>query len=92
MPTPPRPGPGEVFEEDLSGGAGGSNGVVSPVMVRQVQTWLNALRYKAGTPDGKLGAQTVQAVKAYQKSRGLAVDGNITEQLRDRLHREIQKK
>lgn len=69
----------------------GTNGVVSPVMIRQVQTWLNTLRFKAGPPDGRMGAQTVQAVKAYQKSRGLVIDGNITEALRDRLHREVQK-
>ena len=81
-----------MVEENLASGPKESNGVVSPVMIRQVQVWLNTLRYKAGTPDGKMSAQTVQAVKAYQKSRGMTVDGKITEVLREGLYREIQKK
>ena len=38
---------------------------------------LNTLGYRTGGLDGVLGAQTTNAVKNYQRSRGLIVDGII---------------
>ena len=38
---------------------------------------LNTLGYRTGGLDGVFGQQTYNAVKAYQKSVGLAVDGII---------------
>ena len=92
-PTPPpsQPAlqPGEVKEESLSGSAqpsvNASASGVSPIMIRQVQHRLNALNFKVGTPDGKLGGQTVKALKAYQKSRGMVPDGKLTEEVYLRL-------
>lgn len=80
--------PGAVVEEDL-GGQGQGSSAVSPVVVRQVQGWLNALRFDAGPPDGKISNRTTEAVRKYQKQKGLPVDGKITEALRDRLRNEM---
>lgn len=38
---------------------------------------LNTLGYRTGGLDGIFGSQTQNAVKAYQRSRGLAVDGIV---------------
>jgi len=84
--TPPKSAP--VIEEDL-GGNGQGSGSASPVVVRQVQGWLNALRFDAGPADGKVSPRTTEAVRKYQKQRGLPVDGKITEALRDRLRGEV---
>jgi hypothetical protein len=78
----------KVTEEDLDGGVNGLE-IASPVMVRQVQSWLHALHFNAGAADGRLGRRTAEAVRQYQKQRGLPVDGKITEALRDRLRSEV---
>lgn len=41
------------------------------------QDGLNTLGYRTGGLDGVYGAQTVDAVKRYQASRGLAADGIV---------------
>ena len=89
-PSEPALAPGEMKEESLSmpaepSPADPSTAVVSPIMIRQVQHRLNALNFKAGAPDGKMGAQTVRALKSYQKSRGLTPDGKVTEEVCRRL-------
>lgn len=43
-----------------------------------VQTQLNALGYAAGIADGYAGAQTVEAIKAFQTAEKLAIDGKMT--------------
>ena len=40
-----------------------------------LQRGLAAAGYDAGTPDGVIGARTVAAIEAFQRDRGLAVDG-----------------
>jgi len=51
----------------------------SPMMtgedVRELQSMLAALGYNPGTIDGKFGAQTERAVRAFQSARALKVDG-----------------
>lgn len=42
-----------------------------------IQAQLNALGYSVGSPDGDFGEMTVNAVKAFQRDRGLDVDGVI---------------
>ncbi len=43
--------------------------------VSQLQEALVQLGYLSGKPDGKYGAKTEEAVKAFQKANGLKVDG-----------------
>lgn len=45
--------------------------------VRVLQWLLNENGYNAGTVDGIFGANTQKAVKAFQKARGLEVDGVV---------------
>lgn len=43
--------------------------------VKTLQRLLNALGYDCGTVDGIWGSKTLAAVKAFQKAKGLTVDG-----------------
>lgn len=44
-------------------------------LVRDIQTELNNHGYNAGKPDGLYGPGTRKAIEAYQRDKGLAVDG-----------------
>jgi hypothetical protein len=44
-------------------------------LVRDIQTALNEHGYNTGKPDGLYGKGTRKAISAYQKDKGLAVDG-----------------
>jgi cell wall-associated NlpC family hydrolase len=44
--------------------------------VRLIQRDLNGLAYRAGSVDGRYGAQTTAAVRSFQHDNGLAVDGD----------------
>ena len=45
--------------------------------VKALQILLNGLGYNCGTPDGSFGAKTDAAVRAFQKAKGLTVDGSV---------------
>lgn len=47
----------------------------SSYYVRLLQTTLNTLGYNCGTADGICGTNTQNAIKSFQRSEGLAVDG-----------------
>lgn len=49
--------------------------------VLAVQQTLAAQGFDPGTPDGRMGAQTRSAIRAFQKSRGLRVTGQIDDAL-----------
>ncbi|WP_320200980.1 peptidoglycan-binding protein [Agrobacterium sp. rho-13.3] len=49
--------------------------------IRNIQAILNNNGFKAGEPDGKLGRNTVTAIKDFQKSIGQNPDGRITDEL-----------
>jgi localization factor PodJL len=49
--------------------------------IRNVQAILIKLGYDPGTPDGIVGAQTTQAIRAFQKNAGLTETGKIDEPL-----------
>ncbi len=49
--------------------------------IRNIQAILNKNGFDAGQPDGKLGKNTVTAIKDFQKSIGQAPDGRITNEL-----------
>lgn len=57
----------------------GSKSVSKPstpdVTVLAIQRHLNELGYNAGKPDGFFGSKTRSAIEAYQRDKGLAVDG-----------------
>jgi Putative peptidoglycan-binding domain-containing protein len=45
--------------------------------VRKLQERLHALKFPCGSVDGDFGPRTLEAVKAFQASRGLFVDGEV---------------
>ncbi|RRD43751.1 peptidoglycan-binding protein [Comamonadaceae bacterium OH3737_COT-264] len=47
------------------------------VSVRSAQQMLNDMGYDAGSPDGKMGQRTVNALRAFQRDNGLAVTGRL---------------
>ncbi len=49
--------------------------------VQIVQKALNEAGFDCGTPDGKAGSKTQEALKAYQMSKGINVNGVITDEL-----------
>jgi len=54
-------------------------------MVAAVQRGLAGLGYDPGPADGILGARTRAAIRAFQKSVGLPVDGRLSKRLMDSL-------
>jgi peptidoglycan hydrolase-like protein with peptidoglycan-binding domain len=57
--------------------------------VANVQAALLQLGYQVGKVDGKYGARTMAAVKAFQKKHHLPVDGKITDKLLELVKTEI---
>ena len=53
--------------------------------IEEMQALLNAKGYDAGKPDGLVGPQTRQALRAYQAAEGLPADGYPTKDVIDRL-------
>ncbi len=51
-------------------------------LVREIQQLLNQFGYNAGTEDGRLGQQTVEAIRAFQRSQSLYVTGEASPGLR----------
>jgi TPR repeat protein len=72
----------------ISGAAAGTGARAIPVDqagVREIQTRLIKLGLQKGKADGFLGKRTVAAIRAYQKSVGLPVDGKASQTLLRRL-------
>ena len=47
-------------------------------VVREIQTHLRRLGYSPGAVDGRPGPRTARAVDAFQRARGLSVDGRLS--------------
>ena len=47
-------------------------------VVREIQTHLRRLGYSPGAIDGRPGPRTARAVEAFQRARGLSVDGRLS--------------
>ena len=60
-------------------------GKPAAVVIREVQTRLHRLGHPVGEIDGLPGPRTRAAVEAFQRSRGLPVDGRLSRSLLDRL-------
>jgi hypothetical protein len=56
--------------------------------IEAAQRTLNQLGFNAGKADGVAGRNTQQAVRAFQKARGLAEDGQLTVALAEKLKAE----
>jgi localization factor PodJL len=70
----------------VSGAAPGGRAIpVDQAGVREIQTRLVKLGFQKGKADGFLGKRTVAAIRAYQKSVGLPVDGKASQTLLRRL-------
>lgn len=54
-------------------------------VTKVVQEALNAAGFNCGTPDGIAGAKTAEAISAYEKEKGINVNGVITDELLDSL-------
>lgn len=50
-----------------------------------VQEALNAAGYNCGTPDGVAGSKTAEAIRAFEKEKGINVNGVITDELLEAL-------
>jgi len=61
----------------------------SPELIKKVQSLLTLVGYDPGPADGKLGAKTITAIKAFQKDAGLMEDGKVTEDLLKALKERI---
>ena len=60
------------------------------VDVRKVQTALTAAGMNPGEIDGKMGAKTQRALKAFQRAHGLKADGAIGVKTLSQLMKELQ--
>lgn len=72
-----RGAPGDVATAAL----GNNSGLMPVPLVEEVQSALASAGYYQAAIDGKPGPATEAAVRAFQKARGLAVDGAATPQL-----------
>jgi len=52
---------------------------LTPELIRSAQGRLNQEGYKSGTPDGKMGPVTREAIGKYQQDKGLKVTGTLDE-------------
>ncbi len=59
-----------------TGGSVKTSSIDMKKAIRNIQAILNNNGFKAGTPDGTLGPQTVTAIKAFQKSIGQEPTGD----------------
>ena len=66
-------GGGKIVTIELNTLRNGSNGA----QVRTLQRLLNARGYSCGSVDGDFGANTENAVKKFQKAKGLTADGIV---------------
>ncbi|MGE7370644.1 peptidoglycan-binding protein [Neorhizobium sp. NPDC001467] len=49
--------------------------------IRNIQAILSKNGFDAGVPDGKMGAKTTAAIRAFQKANGMQPDGQVNEAL-----------
>lgn len=68
-------------------GAGEVRSLHAEALVRHVQRLLAARGAKLGTPDGRLGALTVAAIRAFETEQGLTPQGRISAEVLGRLDR-----
>lgn len=76
--TPGRASRSSAPAGSASSSSADSRGVIRvPVDPREVQTALQGAGYYSGNIDGKIGGQTIEAIKQFQKDNNLKVDGIV---------------
>ena len=60
--------------------------------VRQIQAALKNAGYSPGAVDGKIGKQTREAIRAFQRANGLSVDGKVGKLTWSLLKQYLEKK
>lgn len=79
-----------IGKPPLQGGAAADNRPMRREQVMQLQQFLAQLGLDVGEPDGVAGPRTRQAIRAWQKSVGLPVDGYASLNLLEQLQTAIQ--
>lgn len=69
----------------------GASGVEAKWTVKDIQNALKNAGFDPGTIDGKLGPRTQQAVKEFQRTKGLKVDGKVGPQTWGELNKYLKK-
>ena len=64
----------EGMQSSFGGSASAATTKPTP---RRIQTALKNAGYYAGSVDGKVGPQTKQAIKEFQRTHGLSADGKV---------------
>lgn len=72
-----------------SGKSGGKAIAVSGVNPRDVQKALNHAGFNPGKVDGKVGPNTVRAIKQFQSAEGLKADGVVGPRTWERLRKHL---
>ncbi len=60
-------------------------GMVKQMSIKQIQTALKGAGFYKGLVDGKMGSQTRQAIREFQKANGLKADGIVGKRTAERL-------
>ena len=66
-------------------GAGRAKSAQAEQVIRTVQQWLAALGYQVGRVDGRLGEETVKAIRDFEMDKGLVPKGRVSAELVVRL-------
>ncbi|MBO0742652.1 MAG: peptidoglycan-binding protein [Hyphomicrobiaceae bacterium] len=61
-------------------------------VIRSVQQWLAALGYQSGQSDGRLGEETVKAIRQFEVDKGMVPRGRVSAELVSRLSEAIAAK
>lgn len=78
--------------ETPAGNAGVLMGVKSRPTIRQVQTALRNAGYNPGGIDGKMGRQTREAIRAFQRAYDLKADGRVGRRTWEKLRPYLEQK
>jgi peptidoglycan hydrolase-like protein with peptidoglycan-binding domain len=73
------------IDQAADAGAGKVRSAQAEEVVRTVQLWLAALHYPPGQIDGKVGADTVKAIREFEVDNGMVPRGRISAELVTRL-------
>ncbi len=83
----PKPALPEANEVDQPSAWASQAETPNPSLVTRAQKLLNKLGYDAGPPNGRLDAQTRDAVKSFERRNGLEETGEVSIPLVTKLER-----